>query len=306
MRVFLTGATGYIGSAVAPALRERGHDVAALVRPETDSKALRDLGVVIVAGDLASLPTLADSLGSYDAILHIAQSNSADAPALNRIALDVFTAQQAFLVYTSGVWVCGNTGFDVADESTPPDPLPIVAWRPEQEQAALATGRSAVIRPGCVYGGKQSLCAGWFESAEQKKPVYLVGDGNNQWAMVNLHDLADCYVRITEQRATGIFHAVDDTNETLLGCALAVAAGLRHRNDPHRNRPREIRPLRRRPRHRPARLQQSHAPETRLESEARFHRLARRAVGGVESGAGVASITTDSPQANRRQAACSR
>ena len=225
MRIFMTGATGYIGSAVAPALRERGHDVAALVRPETDSKALRDLGVVIVAGDLASLPVLADSLGSYDAILHIAQSHSADAPALNRIALDVFTAQQAFFVYTSGVWVCGNTGFDVADESTPPDPLPIVAWRPAQEQAALATGRSAVIRPGCVYGGKQSLCAGWFESAEQKKPVYLVGDGNNQWAMVNIHDLADCYVRITEQRATGIFHAVDDTNDTLLGCALAVATG---------------------------------------------------------------------------------
>ena len=225
MRVFMTGATGYIGSAVAPALRERGHEVAALVRPETDSKALRDLGVVVVAGDLASLPSLADSLGSYDAILHIAQSHSADAPALNQIALDVFTKQPAFFVYTSGVWVCGNTGFDVADESTPPDPLPIVGWRPAQEQAALATGRSAVIRPGCVYGGKQSLCAGWFESSEQKKPVYLVGDGNNQWAMVNLHDLADCYVRITEQRATGIFHAVDDTNDTLLGCALAVATG---------------------------------------------------------------------------------
>ena len=225
MRVFVTGATGYIGGAVAPALRERGHDVAALVRPETDSKELRDLGVVIVAGDLASLQTLADSFGSYDAILHIAQSHSADAAALNQIALDVFTAQQAFFVYTSGVWVCGNTGFDVADESTPPDPLPIVAWRPAQEQAALATGRSAVIRPGCVYGGKQSLCAGWFESAEQKKPVYLVGDGNNQWAMVDLHDLVDCYVRITEQQATGIFHAVDDTNDTLLGCALAVATG---------------------------------------------------------------------------------
>ena len=225
MRLFVTGATGYIGSEVTGVLRGRGHDVAALVRPETDSGALRDLGVVIVAGDLASLPTLADSLGSYDAFVHIAQSHSDDAAALNRIALDVFTAQPGFLVYTSGVWVCGNTGFDVADESTPPDPLPIVSWRPEQEEAALATGRGAVIRPGCVYGGKQSLCGGWFESAEQKKPVYLVGDGNNQWAMVNLHDLADCYVRIVEQRATGIFHAVDDTNETLLGCALAVAAG---------------------------------------------------------------------------------
>jgi nucleoside-diphosphate-sugar epimerase len=221
----MTGATGYIGSEVAALLRERGHDVAALVRPETDSKDLCDRGVVILAGDLASLPSRADSLGSYDVFLHIAQSNTADAAALNRTALDVFTAQQGFFVYTSGVWVCGNSGNDIVDESAPPDPLPIVAWRPEQEQAALATGRSAVLRPGCVYGGKQSLCAGWFEASEQKTPLYLVGDGNNQWAMVNLHDLADCYARVAEQRVTGILHAVDDTNETLLGCALAIATG---------------------------------------------------------------------------------
>ncbi|HXH40057.1 MAG TPA: NAD-dependent epimerase/dehydratase family protein [Thermoanaerobaculia bacterium] len=225
MHIFITGATGYIGGAVAPALRDRGHELTALVRPETDSKRLRDLGVVIVAGDLASLPSLAGTLGGYDAFLHIAQANTPDAAALNRTALDVFTAQPGFLVYTSGVWVCGNTDNAVVDESTPPNPLPIVAWRPEQEQAALATGRSAVLRPGCVYGGRQSLCRGWFEAAEKKQPVYLVGDGNNQWAMVDLHDLADCYVPVTEHRATGIFHAVDDTNETLLGCALAAAPG---------------------------------------------------------------------------------
>ena len=65
MRLFITGATGYIGSAVAPLLREHGHDVTALVRPETDAKALRDQGVVIMAGDLASLPSLSDSLGSF-------------------------------------------------------------------------------------------------------------------------------------------------------------------------------------------------------------------------------------------------
>lgn len=225
MRIFVTGATGYIGSAVAPTLRDRGHELTALVRPETDSTKLRDRGVTIVDGDLASLPTLADSLGGYDAILHIAQDHGPDAAALNRTALDVFTAQPGFFVYTSGVWVCGNTGNDTVDESTPPNPLPIVAWRPEQEQAALANGRGAVLRPGCVYGGKQSLCRPWFEASGKKEPLYLVGDGNNQWAMINLHDLAECYVKVVEQRATGILHAVDDTNETLLGCALAVASG---------------------------------------------------------------------------------
>lgn len=225
MRIFITGATGYIGSSLVPVLRQRGHDVTALVRPQTNAKNLSDRGVAIVAGDLASLPSLANTLGGFEAFLHIAQANTPDAAALNRAAIDVFAAQKGFLVYTSGVWVCGNTGDKIADESTPTNPLAIVAWRPAQEQAVLATGRGAVVRPGCVYGGKQSLCASWFAAAGKKESINLVGDGNNRWAMVNLHDLVDCYVRVAEQRATGIFHAVDDTNETLLGCALAVAQG---------------------------------------------------------------------------------
>ena len=81
MRIFITGATGYIGGAVAPALLDRGHELTALVRPETDSKKLRDRGVAIVAGDLSSLPSLADSLAGYDAYLHLAQANT---PTLRR------------------------------------------------------------------------------------------------------------------------------------------------------------------------------------------------------------------------------
>jgi nucleoside-diphosphate-sugar epimerase len=80
-----------------------------------------------------------------------------------------------------------------------------------------------VLRPGCVYGGKQSLVADWFAAAEQRKPLQVVGDGNNRWAMVNLHDLTDCYIRIIDQRATGIFHGTDDTHATINDCARAVA-----------------------------------------------------------------------------------
>src|SRR6267378_846296 len=223
MRVFMTGATGYVGGAVAARLIERGHDVAALVRPQTDSKSLRDRGAVIVAGDLGSLPDLGGTLTAYDVLIHAAQSHGRDAIALDRIAVDVITSLNCFVIYTSGVWVCGNTGDRAADESTPVNPLPLVAWRPPHEQRVVASGRGAVLRPGCVYGGKQSLLAGWFAAADQRKPLQIVGEGNNRWAMVNLHDLADCYVRIIEQRTTGIFHAVDDTRATLNDCARSVA-----------------------------------------------------------------------------------
>ena len=61
MRVFITGATGYIGSAVAAALRDRGHEITALVRAESDTKKLREHGAAIVAGDLATLPSLGET-----------------------------------------------------------------------------------------------------------------------------------------------------------------------------------------------------------------------------------------------------
>ncbi len=227
MRVFLTGGTGTIGGAVAAALRERKHEVAALVRLESEAKRLRDIGAVIVAGDLGSLPSLQQTLSGYDAFVHTAQARGREAVALDKTAVEVFTAQKGFFHFTSGVWVLANTGDREADETTPPNPIPMVAWRPRHEQMALANGRSAVLRPGCVYGGKQSLLAEWFAAADQKRPLQIVGDGNNRWAMVDLHDLADCYVRVVEQRATGIFHGVDDTRATLDECARALAPSVR-------------------------------------------------------------------------------
>ncbi|HLJ73642.1 MAG TPA: NAD-dependent epimerase/dehydratase family protein [Thermoanaerobaculia bacterium] len=225
MRVFLTGGTGYIGGAVAQALLKRGHEVAALARAESDDSQLRSHGAFIVAGDLSSLPQLAATLGAYDALVHTAFSGT-DPVEQDRIVVDTLSKQKGHFVYTSGVWVLGNG--DNLNESTPVNPLPLVAWRPAHEKLALANGGGAVIRPGCVYGGKQSLLADWFAAADQKRPIKVVGDGKNRWAMVDLHDLADCYVRAVEQRATGVFHAVDDAHATIDECAGAIAKNIEH------------------------------------------------------------------------------
>lgn len=223
MRIFLTGATGYIGGALAAALRDHGHDVTALVRAESDSKALRERGVAIVAGTLGSLPQLAETLAGHDAFVHTAFAQSRETVALDRTAVDVLGSQKGFFVFTSGVWVLGNTADHRADEGTPVKPLSLVGWRPEHERLALKSGHAAVIRPGCVYGGRQSMMAEWFAAADQQRPLQIVGDGKNRWALINLHDLIDCYVRVIEQRAPGIAHAVDDTHATLNECARAVA-----------------------------------------------------------------------------------
>lgn len=219
MRVFLTGATGYIGSAVAAALRDAGHDVGALIRADADSKHLRDLGVFLITGELESLPSLHDQLESYDAFVHVAQSRQNTAEA-DRVAVDTFSALPGHFVYTSGVWVLGNTSS--AEEASPVNPLQLVAWRPPHEELVLGAG-GAVLRPGCVYGGRQSLLADWFAAATQGRALQIVGDGTNHWAMVDLHDLAGLYVRAVERSAAGVLHGIDDTRATLDECARAVA-----------------------------------------------------------------------------------
>jgi nucleoside-diphosphate-sugar epimerase len=223
LRVFLTGGTGYVGGAIAEALRERGHDVVALARPEADAAGLREIGAVIVTGDIDSLPSMTETLVECDTIIHTAQSNSRTAELANK-ALDVFTAQRAHLIATSGVWVLGNT--TNANERSPVNPIEIVSWRADTEQRALAAG-ACVIRPGCVYGGKQSLLRDWFAAVEQQRPIQIVGNGRNHWAMVDLHELAKLYVRAAELRATGILHAIDDTRAPLEQCARAVGPSSR-------------------------------------------------------------------------------
>lgn len=211
----MTGATGYIGGAVATELRHHGHEVAALARPESETRQLRDLGVVIIAGDLESLPSHGDALDGYDAYVNIGF-----APKVDRQTIDTLMSRGGHFIYTAGVWSFSNT--TTADETTPPDPLPISAWRVEHEKIVLDASQT-VIRPGCVYGGKQSLLAGWFAAVDQNQPIEIAGDGSNRWSMVNLHDLANLYVAAVEQRATGILHGTDDTNETLMQCARALA-----------------------------------------------------------------------------------
>ncbi|HEX7833245.1 MAG TPA: NAD-dependent epimerase/dehydratase family protein [Thermoanaerobaculia bacterium] len=219
MRVFMTGGTGYIGGAVAIALRNAGHDVASLARPESEAKFLRDAGVALVSGDLASLPSLREQIAEYDTFVHTAQARDNKAAA-DKGVIDVVTSLGKHLILTTGVWILGNT--KGADESSPVNPLDLVTWRVAIEESALASG-GAVLRPGCVYGGKQSLFASWFATAEQQQPISIAGDGENRWAMVDLQELADAYVRAVERRATGVLHAIDDTRATLNDCAYAIS-----------------------------------------------------------------------------------
>jgi nucleoside-diphosphate-sugar epimerase len=234
MRVFLTGASGFIGSAVAAAFARAGYEVHGLVRSADKGRALAALEVVPVVGSLDDPAKLAEAARSCSVLVHAAAESSPRMFELDRSAVTTLLAVAAdsrlprTFLYTSGVWVYGDTGDEMVDESSVLNPAPLVAPRVDVERTVLGANsgalRTLVLRPGCVYGGSGSLTATWFESAESHGAARVVGDGNNRWAMVHVADLADLYVRAAESGLGGeVFNATDRSRFTVADCARAAS-----------------------------------------------------------------------------------
>ena len=212
MRVFVTGATGYVGGAVAERLRQAGHTVAALARSDEAAERVYAAGMHPVRGGLADVQVLAQECALADAVVHCAMEQSRDAVLLDRAVveavLDALSDSGKAFVYTSGTAVVGDTGGAVADESTPVDPAGPVAWRAAHE--ALVTGavdrgvRGIVIRPSLVYGrGGNGIVNQQVDVARSGRMVRYVGSGANRWSTVHVDDLADLYLLAVERAPAG-------------------------------------------------------------------------------------------------------
>src|SRR3989442_1614575 len=211
MRVFVTGATGYVGFAIAAALRRAGHEVYGLTRSAAKASQLARQEIHPVQGDIGDPKSYADAAEECSVLVHAAFESSASAVAKDKGAIDALIeagrrgARPKTLIFTSGVWVHGDTGGKLVDETTPLNPIKLVAWRPAHEQMVLQakTVRGLVIRPGCVYGGRGGMTGDWFAAVVAGKPPTVVGTGHNRWAMVHGDDLADAYVRAAESGLAG-------------------------------------------------------------------------------------------------------
>ncbi|MEW5701696.1 MAG: NAD-dependent epimerase/dehydratase family protein [Candidatus Zixiibacteriota bacterium] len=232
MKIFITGATGYIGFHVACALRRAGHEVWGLVRRPEKASILVHNEIHPVIGSMERPESYQADAAACAVLVHAAQDQRGDTVGLDRrtvetlISLGGQGSQPKTLLYTSGVWIYGDTGRRLVDETTPLAPVPLVAWRPPIEQAVLnASGvRPVVIRPGCVYGRQGGLTGLWFDGAVRQREVTVVGDGNNRWTMIHVDDLADGYVRVIESGAYGeIFNFTDRSRATVAEMARAAS-----------------------------------------------------------------------------------
>jgi nucleoside-diphosphate-sugar epimerase len=214
MRIFVTGASGFIGRAVVAELLRRGHHVAGLARSDAAAAIVRGLGAETVHGSLESLDVLELAAREHNATLHIAGIRGPDDVAREARALDTLLAVAPTghtFVYTSGAWVYGDRGDAIVDEAAPLAPLPIVAWRPAHEEKVLAAAargiRTVVIRPGVVFGDGGGI-VGMLASQAVPGPVRIVGDGTNRWPMVRVDALAELYAAAVEQPGgSGIYNA---------------------------------------------------------------------------------------------------
>ncbi len=241
MRIFLTGATGYIGSAVLDALVRGGHEVTALVRDNEKAARVSARGGRPVVGNMADPASYQAALDAQDGYVHTALDSTRD-PASERPALDAMISAarrprttdaaapaRRFIVYTSGVWVLGRASEPVTEDA-PLNPIAQAAWRPQHERVILDAAdrrlRTVVVRPGIVYGGASGIVSDLFKSASNGL-IRVIGNGSNHWPAVYDRDLADLYARlVASDSASGVYHANDEADESVNDIVTAIAAHL--------------------------------------------------------------------------------
>lgn len=239
MRVFLTGATGFIGSRIVPELISAGHHVVGLTRSDAGARSLAAHGVEPHLGTLEDLDSLRTGAERVDAVIHTAFDHEfsnyvANCEKDRRVVTalgSVLKGSDRPLLITSGVSI-GDAGTgEPALESVfdTRHPIPRIASE-EAGNALLESGVDVrVVRLPQVHDPvKQGLISPFIETAREKGVVVYLSDGDNRWSAAHVLDVAKLYVLALDRGQKGArYHAVAEEGVAMREIAKVVAKGLR-------------------------------------------------------------------------------
>jgi nucleoside-diphosphate-sugar epimerase len=238
MRIFVTGAPGFIGSALVPELIQAGHQVLGLTRSEAGAEKLRSAGAAVLHGNIEDLESLRRGAAESDGVIHLAfnhdfsqfQKNADnDREAIVAIGEVLLGSSRPFVI-TSGTAIAANVDGEPSTEDGP-----TASWNPRaaseaavKELMARGVNTSVVRLPQVHDTRKQGLVPYLLAVAREKGVSAYIGDGSNRWPAAHVSGVARLY-RLTFERAEpgAIYHAVDEEGVPMKAIVEAHARGLK-------------------------------------------------------------------------------
>jgi len=238
MRIFVTGATGFIGSALVPELIQAGHQVLGLTRSAAGAEALKAAGAEVLHGNLEDLDSLRKGAADSDGVVHLAfnhdfsrfQKNCEDDRAAIQAIGEVLLGSNRPFVITSGTAIAENVDGKPSTEDGP-----TAAWNPRSASEAATkelTARrvnTSVVRLAQIHDTrKQGLVPYLLAATRQKGAAAYIGDGSNRWPAAHVSDTARLYrLAIDKAEPGAIYHAVGEEGITMKAVVEAHARGLK-------------------------------------------------------------------------------
>lgn len=236
MNIFLTGASGFIGGAVASRLVAGGHAVRGLIRDPAKAESCRAFGIIPVVGTLADWGLLVREASDADAVINCASSD--DRPAVDAL-ISALAGSGKTLIHTSGSSIVadearGEPAAAIFNDDTPRQPEPDKEARVALDKAVLdARGvRSIVLCNSLIYGdpigpeARSVQLPRLVDLAKETGTARYIGRGLNRWSTVHIKDVAELYLIALERAPAKFFAFVENGESSFFGLAEAIASAL--------------------------------------------------------------------------------